>query len=404
MEITEVVKALEDKINEKGFATKAEMDAFKSQLEEIKALTDQTAVKSAIDKMEAELAAIKEKGQEEPKKVIRSFADALMVAFEENKEALEACADKKGKVDMTVKTPVTIGVNTTVDAVGSASHYSVTQFTGIISALRKRVLRYLESVSLGALALNKPYAMWIEELDEQGAPIFLGEGAGKPQASVRYEEREKKAAKVAVWAKVTEEMLRYLPQLVSYVQNNLVKRLEIKIEDELFNGLGGANQLSGIVGYATAFTGGGLATTDPTYADVFRALALQVEKAHGIATAVFVRPEILAQMDTEKTQDGHYLLPPFRSPATGDLVAGIRLISSNGVPSGVDFVGGDLSVVNVAFTDGIRVEIDRDGNDFTSNLRTILVEAELVQFVSANDTQVLVKGEMATAIAAITAS
>jgi hypothetical protein len=323
-------------------------------------------------------------------------------AFEDNKELLIKAADQKEKVSFTIKTPVTVGINNTIGAEGSASHWLLTAYTGIVSTIRKRILKYLENVSVGTLSPNKPYAMWVEELDEQGAPIFLGEGAGKPQASVRYEEREKKAAKVAVFGKVTEEMLRYLPQLVTYFQNNLMKRLEIKMEDELYNGQGGANQLAGLVGYATAFNGGGLLTPAPSYADVFRALALQVEKAFGQANAVFVRPEILAQMDVEKADDsGVYLMPPFRA-ANGNEVAGMRLISSTGIPNGVDFVGGDLTVVNVAFTDAIRVEVDRDGTDFTDNKRTMLVEAELVQFVSANDTQVLIKGTMDTAIAAIT--
>jgi hypothetical protein len=45
----------------------------------------------------------------------------------------------------------------------------------------------------------------------------------------------------------------------------------------------------------------------------------------------------------------------------------------------------------------MTVQIGLDGNDFISNKKTILVEQELVQFVSANDTQVLVKGAFETA-------
>jgi hypothetical protein len=403
MTTEEVVKALEDKITEKGFATKTEVSDLLTKMEEIKGMTDQTAVKTALTDLEAKVKAL----EETPKttKAPANFAELLMKTFEDNKELLKKVADKQmDKASFVIKSPVTVGVNNTVTASGSASHYSVTSFTGIISALRKRVLKYLENVSVGGLPVDNPRAMWIEELDEQGNPVFLGEGATKPQGSVRYEEREQKAVKVAFWGKVTEEMLRYLPQLVNYFQNNLMKRLEIRMEDELFAGLGGANQLSGIVGYATAFTGGGLSVATPSYADVFRAIALQVEKAHGEANAIFVRPDILAQMDVEKAEDsGVYLMPPFRA-ANGNEVAGMRLISSNGIPAGIDFVGGDLSVVNVSFTDGLRVEIDRTQDDMITNKRTILVEAELVQYVSANDTQVLVKGDMATAIAAITAS
>jgi HK97 family phage major capsid protein len=247
--------------------------------------------------------------------------------------------------------------------------------------------------------------MWVEELDEQGNPIFIAEGAGKPQVSVRYEEREMKVRKIAAFVKVTKEMLRDLPQLISYVQSNLTKRIDINTENGLFVGDGLGQNLSGITEYAVPFTGGGLTATDPTFADVFRALALQVEKQNGIASAVFVKPDILAQMDVEKDSEGRYIIPPFRSPLNGNEVAGIRLISTNALGvSDPDFVGGDLSVVQVRFREGMTMEMDRTGNDFTENKYTILAEQELVQFVSANDVQVLVQGDMATAIAAITAS
>jgi HK97 family phage major capsid protein len=187
-----------------------------------------------------------------------------------------------------------------------------------------------------------------------------------------------------------------------------MRRVDIKTEDELFSGPNTGDSLKGIIQYATAFTGGGLTTTFPSYADVFRALALQVSEAHGTATGIYVSEQIIAEMDVEKDQDGHYLLPPFRS-ADGATVAGARLIPTNALPITVsgtayDFVGGDLSVVNVLFSDNMSVQIGLDGNDFTKNLKTILVEQELVQFVSANDTQVLVKGNMAASIGTITAS
>ena len=181
-----------------------------------------------------------------------------------------------------------------------------------------------------------------------------------------------------------------------------MKRVDIKTEDGLFSGPGTGDTLNGLTNYAVAYTGGGLSTAIPTVADVFRGLALQVEKAHGVASAVYVRPDILAEMDVEKSTDGVYLLPPFRA-ANGNMVAGMTLISSNGLPSGVDFIGGDLSVVNVMFSDTMSVQIGLDGNDFINNKKTILVEQELVQFVSANDVNLLVEGTIAGAITTITA-
>jgi len=327
-----------------------------------------------------------------------SLETALKEAFEAKADEFKKLAD--GDISA-VKAVVNITDATTIDAAGSASQYSLTTNTGIISKIRSRIMKYLGNVSVGRMTGNR--VMWMEELDEQGTPIFIAEAATKTKVSVRYEEREKKSKKIGIHSKISTEFLRNLPQLVNYVRMNLVKRVDIVTEDQLFNGDDTGNNLAGLTEYATPFTGGSLngTLTTPSTADVFRAIALQVEEAFGIATAIFVRPSVLASMDVEKSVDGVYLLPPFRA-ANGNMVAGMELISSNGLPTGVDFIGGDLSVVNVAFADQMTVEINRSGDDMINNLRTVLVEQELVQYVSANDTQVLVQGSIATAITALT--
>jgi hypothetical protein len=371
---------------------------------------DVEALQSKLDKATAELEVFgmrMKQFTERPKDVEtgKSIIDSVKEALDNNEQykAIVSGGRQTEPVNFEIKAAVTMGLDTTVEAVGSESQISITRNTGIISTLRKRITKYLSGGVSVASLVGSNKAMWMEELDEQGAPIFIGEGDTKTEISVRYEERDKKARKIGVHGKVTTELMRNLPSLVNYIQNNLVRRVDIKTEDQLFAGNDTGDNLAGLTGYATAFTGGSLAGTlaTPSVADVFRAIALQVEEAFGIATAMYVRPSVLASMDVEKSADGIYLLPPFRA-MNGNVVAGMTLISSNGLPSGVDFIGGDLSVVNVMFSDYLSVQIGMDGNDFTKNKKTILVEQELVQFVSANDTQVLVKGDIATAITALT--
>lgn len=382
----------------KNNATKDELEALTSK---------QSLVVKELELLGARIMKMSEPNGMNADKVV-PFELAMKEAVDANEQFKAVVSGEKqtAPIFMEIKAAVTMGLDTTVEAVGSASQVSVTANTGIISTLRKRILKYLGAgVSVGSLmGANK--AMWIEELDEQGAPIFIGEGDTKTEISVRYEEREMKARKIGVHGKVTTEMMRNLPSLINYIKNNLARRVDIKTEDQLFGGNNTGDNLAGLTEYATAFTGGSLNGTfvsgTVTLSDVFRAVALQVEEAFGIATALYVSPGVLAALDVDKDSNGAYLLPPFRA-ANGNMVAGMTLISSNGLPSGVDFIGGDLSVVNVMFTDNMSIQIGMDGNDFTKNKKTILVEQELLQFVSANDTQVLVQGDLAGAITALTA-
>lgn len=398
MTTEEVIKALEEKLDAKGFASKSDVEAINASIEALKNESNLEAVKTAITEIETQIASLKE-NPAPSNQSFKSFREALMSAFDTNKEQIEESINTKGaNASITVKAAVTVSEANTILGVDSESHWLLTAFTGIISPIRSRVSRYLGLVSVGTI--NNRVAMWVEEYNEQGTPIFIAEGAAKTKISVQYKEKEAKVNKIAVTCKVTTEMLRDLPQLVSYLQANLIRRIEVATVDELFAGDG--TMLYGLFDYASAFTGGGITTAAPTYADVFRALALQVQKAFGTATAVFVNPDILALMDMEKSVDGIYQIPPFRS-ADGTQVAGMQLIPEVAlVGTDYDFVGGDLSVVNVRFREGLSINIGQENDDFSKNLRTILAEQALVQFVSANDTQVLVKGVMADAVTLIT--
>lgn len=381
----EYFKELENSLD--GKVTKEELDALKLENDKI--------VKE-IERLSLEA----KKRSEQPTNENKTFYGVLKSAFEGVAKELEAVISGEAK-QMTVKAVVNITDATTIDASGSANHINLTTNTGIISKIRSRILAYLNNVSVAPMAGNR--VNWIEELDEQGTPIFIAEAAAKTKISVRYEEREMKSKKIGVYGKVSTEMLRNLPMLIPYIQSNLMKRVDIVTEDQLFGGDNTGNNLKGLNGYATAFTGGSMAgtLTAPNVNDVFRAVALQVQEAFGTASALFVQPSVIAQLDVSKDENGSYLLPPFRA-VNGNQIAGMTLIASTGLPSGVDFIGGDLSVVQVRFADAMNIQIGQDGNDFTNNLRTILVEQELLQFVSANDTQVLVKGDVATAITALT--
>ncbi len=404
------IKAFKTNVeNVKKLAEKADADAreVKSKLVEIeeklaKGITnpeDITTLKTEFQNQVDGLVLKMQEAQKEKKSKLRSFETAFTEAYEAKAAEIKGIVERGGKQDgplrFEMKAVVTMQTDNTIGA--GATHFSLTADTGIISKIRKRVTRYLQHVSVGFMSPLKPYAMWIEETTEAGTPIFIAEGAAKTALSVLYVEKEMKARKIAVYGKVTTEMLRYLPQLIAYIQNNLMRRVDIKTEDQLFSGDGLGDNLKGVTTYASAFDGGGLAASvaTPGVYDVIRAVALQSENAFGLPNGIFVHPTTIAAMDLAKDTQGRYLIPPFLS-ASGKMISGMEIIGTNALGAD-EFVGGDLSVVNVFFTQDMTVQVGLDGNDFTNNKKTILVEQELVQFVSANDTQVIVKGNFTNA-------
>lgn len=327
-----------------------------------------------------------------------TFKDALNEAVKEKSAEIERIA-KGGKQNEAIvlevrKAAVDLTVGNTIGA--GSTQVTITQNTGIASMIRQRAERYLANVSTGSISTNR--ALWVEETDEQGLPIFIAEGATKTQLSVKYVEKTQEVQKIPVYGKVTTEMMADTPQLLSYIQNNLLKRVAVATENALLLGDGIGENLKGLKAFATQFTAGSLANAVATANewDVLEAIALQCEVANGTPTAVFVHPSTLSRMKLVKDTTG---VPIWKSYAdnTGAITyAGMRLIGTTAVPAG-EFIGGDTTVVNVLFREGLTVTIGLDGSDFINNKKTILVEQRLVQFVSANDTPVLVKGTFAVA-------
>ncbi len=402
------IKGLIDEAK-KGNATKEELKAIQDKYDELvkssEKLKDYTPeqIKAYFEEHASIMGKIKAM-EENPKnnnKTYKTKIEAIKASLEENIDVIKGAFDSKGNL----KSPIVIEMKAITmqedNTIGAGpTQYTITSNTGIISVIRKRAEVYLANVSVGSLTGNQ--ALWIEELDEDGTPIMLGEGDAATQLSVRYEERTKDVKEISVYGKVTNRMLEDLSMLASYINNNLEKRMDLKVEDQLFSGDDTGDNLAGFDEYAVDFDAGDSAGTVqmPNEWDVLEAIATQVELAHGIANAVFVNPRTIQSMKARKTSTGEPVWKMYQdsNSPTGLSVGGMRIISSTAITAG-DFKAGDLSVLNVLFRQNTTIQIGTDGNDLIQRKKTVVYTKRLVQFASANDVAVLVKGDFNSAIA-----
>jgi HK97 family phage major capsid protein len=404
-ELLEKVKGLVEKA--KGDATTDASSKIEVKANELLARIEKSADKAEFDSFKDGIARqvdalelkLKNHAENKTKEVV-SVKQAILNAIEEQRESIDKIVKSDGKQTepLYLKAAVTMGLDNTIEA--GSTFQTITQNTGIVSVIRQRQERYLANVSVGPIAGK--HALWVEEEDAQGTPIFIGEGDTKTQLSVLYKEKTMPVGKIAVYGKVTTEMLADAGQLASYVQNNLLKRVSVVTENQLLTGDGTGDNLKGLKTYATTFSAGALALAvdNANEFDVLNAMALQVEIANGIPIAVFVHPSTIARMKSLKSSTNEPLYKQYTDFAGDMVIYGMRVIATTAVTAG-EFIGGDTSVANVLFREGLSIQIGMDGNDFTQNKKTILVEQRLVQFVSANDTPVIVKGVFSTAKAAL---
>ncbi len=395
------LKAKIEALETSGKASELELKSYKdkfaaleSKKVDLKEIEEFKTLAVEFASMVIEVKALKEQGVEKKDESKMKIEAILLKALTENKDAILKSMKEGKPYDMELKYPETVTEDNTI--LDGSTFQSLTQNTGIVSSIRRRITRYLENVSVGNITSR--FALWFEEVASDGKPYFIHEKETKVKAGFKIVEKTEPVKKVAVRGKMSMEWMQDLPQFLAYFKNKLSKQMDIETEDQLFNGTGGtgSDEPLGIMANAVAFTGGSLAgeVALPNVADVIRALVLQVTEALGIANAVFVHPSVLAKLDVMKTTEGLYIRPSW---ANGTLVAGIRVIETMAL-SADEFVGGDLTVMNVLFREGMTVRIGETGDDFQENKKSILLEQRLVQFISANDYAQIVKGNWSTAI------
>lgn len=409
-----------------------ELDALKKSVEDAKKSINESmdekikaATKENVSKetLEGAVKALKDATEKQINTLTNTF-DELQKAITEQKQSLksnvtlkgaivEAVEAQKAEIDAIVKADgkqenplvlsigkaaIDMGVSNTIGSGSTA--ITVTDNLNTVASIRYRLERYLANVSVGSTTGNR--VVWVEETDEQGTPVFIAEGAAKTPLSVKYVEANASVKKIAISGKITTEMMADAAYLVSHIQNNLVKRVRLATENQLLNGDGVGDNLKGLKTYATAFSAGTLALgiALANEFDVLNAVALQCELANGVPNCVFINPVTLAKMKSIKDTTGEPLWKSYLDIHGVLTVGGMMIVTTTAVTAG-EFIGGDCTVANVLFRENLKVQIGLDGNDFINNKKTVLVEQRLVQFVSANDTPVIVKGTFAAAITAL---
>lgn len=245
---------------------------------------------------------------------------------------------------------------------------------------------------------------WVEVENETGAPATTAELAAFPNKDYTFIVMNATVYKIGVTSKASNEVLEDLPQLVSFVKNELATDLQLKIDEKLMSGTG-VNDLTGILTVAPTFTGGALAGTvaTPNIFDVIRAGIAEIRvagKGKFRANAVLMNPADVAGMDLAKGTDGHYILPPFTS-SENMVIKGVRVIENDGVTAG-DFVIGDFAKFHVPVRRGISLQVATENvDDFEKDMITMRLSARMASYIKANENGAFLQGDFATAITAL---
>ncbi len=362
-------------------------------------------IKKQIEEMASDVANLKDNGKNTAKKHM-SIGQSVVAKIKE----LGLDKKKWGKNDhetFEVETDVrkVAGTMTTanVDAVGTNSiPYELADFEAGLTRVQRRSPWILQIANV--FPISTMYAQWAEQTNPDGTAGETGEGSSKNPIDFDWQEKSQKVEKLTAYVKVSKEALSDLPALQNEIDAELRQTVLLSVDAALLAGDGTTPSLNGILNQDTAYSAGAFAGTIdvPNVYDVLRTAIAQVVAAEFMPNYILLHPTDVAKMDLAKGEDGHYVLPPFKS-ADGLVISGVRVLENTGQT--VDkFTVGDFTKFNVRVREGMTVDIGLDGNDFTNNLVTILGEVRLVSYIKANHAGAFVSGDFSDAITALATS
>jgi HK97 family phage major capsid protein len=383
----EIIKQLGEKIDlmKNESVSKAEYDALKTEIERLNTNNVSTetieALKGKLEQLALEVAEKADKGATTEKDSFKELEEGLI-------EKAEAIKNQKSTGTIANFTIKAVGpvLTTNVTSQAGGNVVAMTQSTGELYATNDNRL-FAESIMSG-MSTSADQITYIDEVAGEGGAGMTAEGGTKSQSDVDYVERTLVLQNVTHFIKVSTKMLKQPNYIVQAVRNTLLRKLQLKKQEQLLSGNNTAPNIKGIKSWATPYVGTPYAGSviQPNLNDLIRVCVglIQEQADDFYPNYVIVSHKRLADMDLKKASDGHYVLPPFSS-LDNRTIAGVRVISSNEFTD-AELLIGDFTKANYVYRDTIQVSVNLDGNDFTKNLRTILAEQEIGLYVSANET------------------
>lgn len=275
-----------------------------------------------------------------------------------------------GKADLKVKATLT---TLTTDAAGSVGDGAdATRLPGVVGIPDRR-MTVRDLLTPGRMDGNT-----IEYVQETGfvnnaAPV--AEGAAKPGSDIKLDLKSTSAKVIAHWMKASRQALDDVSFLRSMIDQRLLFGLAYAEENQLLNGDGTGQNLSGLITNATAYSAE-FTPTSATAIDTMRLAMLQAALAEYPATGHVMHPTDWARIELTKDAGGQYIIGNPQGSVQPTLW-GLPVVATQAIAADKFLTGAFKMGAQIFDRWDARVEVGYVNDDFTKNLVTILGEERL---------------------------
>ena len=347
-----------------GKAEKGEKlaEGIKEQTDE--ALLKMNGLTEQIAEVEQKLARAGEGGEERRKSLGERFVTNDQVkGFLDNEPT-------SGKVDMRIKATLT---TLTTDAAGSVGDGAdETRLPGIVE-LPQRRMTIRDLITPGQMDGNTLEYVQETGFNNNAAPV--AEGAAKPDSDIQLDLKSTGAKVIAHWMKASRQALSDVSQLRSTIDQRLLFGLAYAEENQLLNGDGTGQNLSGLVTNSTAYSAA-FTPASASIIDTMRLAMLQAALAEFPATGHIMHPTDWARIELTKDGQAKYLIGNPQGTAAPTLW-GLPVVATQAMTVDKFMTGAFRMAAQLFDRWDARVEVGYVNDDFTKNLVTILAEERL---------------------------
>lgn len=265
--------------------------------------------------------------------------------------------------------------------------YGTTWNRNIVNQRREKLVA---ADLMGSATVTNPVIKYLVEKANrliEGAPNVVAEGAAKPY--VRFDTFDiitETLAKIAALTKISDEMIEDYGFVADYINQQLVYELSVVEEQQLLNGDGTGNNLTGLLKREGLQVHNIESTTASDQFDgLFEAMQKVPQATNLVADALVINPIDYIRLRLAKDGNGQYLAGgPFQGQyGNGGVLVnppvwGLRTVDTNAVPLGTYALGAFRQGATVLRKGGVRVDATNlNDKDFENNLATLRAEERL---------------------------
>lgn len=349
-------------------AAKAELETTKKELKETRENLDK------VIKAQDELIAEAQKQQLNVPGA--TFADQLGKALTEQEKMLKAYREGNGKTFTITMDRKVVGNLSSAGNITGSYFVPPTLVPGVIIQPYEEV--HMRNI-LPVGQTNSNTIRYIRDMGGEGVPTTVAEGATKPQIDRDLQIFDAPVRKIACYMRVPEEMMDDIPYLQSFLTQIGIEETMLVEDEQVLNGNGVGQNLSGLIPNATAFNTALLAdVTAPNEFDILRAARTQGRLARRRPTIALVNPGDYYDMTSRKDTTNNYLfLGGGNGIQPGRNVDGLTIIDHTIIDPGQWLVL-DPRAAAIFDRTGLSVRFyDQDQDNAIKNLITIVIEKRL---------------------------